>query len=569
MRCEPSSQSVALFSGLVLAALTGCCFTPAGESVQQTDAGMFEDAGIDAGEFEDAGMVDGGRPPDGGSPTTCRIDGMTFADGALNPANPCQGCQVAINLSAWIDLVTGSSCPSGVCSSGVCLQGCLIDGGFVPSGSTSSAGCLECLPMSSAVSWSHVPDGTPCQVHDKGKVCYAGSCVSGCVIGGATYPHGAANPRDRSQCCSPTLSSDRWTDRLQDGGVYQVGQFALGLAVADFNRDGLPDLVVSGHGATGDPGTMTIMLGQPGGTLADGVAYPSCSVAWGIEAGDLNGDGFPDLVVPTCYGSGPNSSLWLFFNTADGSGSFAPGVEVDLPVEAFGESFVLQDLDGDGILDLALAGQGAFFLKGLGDGGFADPVTYALPASDSITAGDLTGTGKQDLITATGRANSFTVLLGDAKGSFSGQHRYSVDSTSDQVAVGDFDGDGALDVGITGYWEGATSSEVQLGQGDGTFDISKQVPIDVNGEGGRFIAFADLNGDGRSAALVANSYSEDTLWVVWYNADGNLTWKTFQTGHVPITVIGADVNGDGAQDVIVAALGTSTGEVDIFLNACP
>jgi hypothetical protein len=238
---------------------------------------------------------------DAGVPTICIIGGITFADEAANPANGCQICQVAINPRGWTDRARGVPCPDGFCLKGSCLQGCLIDGGLVPTGGTSNSGCVACLPSMSTTSLTSEPDGTLCEAPGLGEVCYAGKCVTGCVvagvlfpidslnptnpceacaaaassqwsdvpagtpcggfntcdgkgeckppkscaIGGTDYPHGAVSPMDPSLCCSPGLNPMGWSERLQDGGVYWANRFATGIAIADFNHDGRADLAIS------------------------------------------------------------------------------------------------------------------------------------------------------------------------------------------------------------------------------------------------------------------------------------------------------------------------------------
>ncbi len=75
-----------------------------------------------------------------------------------------------------------------------------------------------------------------------------------------------------------------------------VGSEPVGIAVADFNGDGSPDLAVTNQGA-GPDGSVGVLLGNGDGTFQDEVSYAAGTESWGIAAADLNGDGNPDLVV--------------------------------------------------------------------------------------------------------------------------------------------------------------------------------------------------------------------------------------------------------------------------------
>jgi len=128
----------------------------------------------------------------------CFIGGAPYANGELNPANPCQHCSNAAPTQ-WTNVMTGTPCGAGqICFTGSCLAACNIQ---YPNGATTVPtvfpagamdpyhGCYACLPAVSTTSWSPAPDGTPCG--SAGGTCTAGSCSAGaptnpsssCVVG--------------------------------------------------------------------------------------------------------------------------------------------------------------------------------------------------------------------------------------------------------------------------------------------------------------------------------------------------------------------------------------------------
>ena len=116
------------------------------------------------------------------------------------------------------------------------------------------------------------------------------------------------------------------------------------------------------------------------------------------------------------------------------------------------------------------------------------------------------GDGIPDIVAANTNPSGYgdrtvSVLLGNGDGTFGAAQSYAAGQGSAySVALGDFNGDGHLDIVVGG---GRTVS-VLLGNGDGTFQPA--VPYDV-GSGPTSVAVADVNGDGRADIVTANSFS--------------------------------------------------------------
>lgn len=231
------------------------------------------------------------------------------------------------------------------------------------------------------------------------------------------------------------------------------------VATADLNKDGKPDLVTVNFG----PGTLTVLLGNGNGTFTQGPTITTpISGPGGLAVGpvsvavaDLNKDGTPDLAVANCPRGSQGATGSVTTLLGNGDGTFT--ALADSPTAGGQPLYIAAgDLNGDGIPDLVVTdmNNGAptpgnlTILLGKGDGTFtptaASPVTGSIPYSVAIT--DLNGDGKPDLVTADAGSNSLTVLLGNGDGTFGAPLSPAAGTDPIFAAIGDFNGDGIPDV---------------------------------------------------------------------------------------------------------------------------
>jgi hypothetical protein len=279
---------------------------------------------------------------------------------------------------------------------------------------------------------------------------------------------------------------------------YAVGSFPSSVVVGDFNGDGKLDLAT----ANSADNNVSVLLGNGDGTFQTALTTPFVGTNPGsLAVGDVNNDGKLDLVVGSSGATpGVNGVNILLGN---GDGSFQPALQNDA---GFGVDYsvAVADFNHDGKLDLAVVnvGTGVSVLLGNGDGTFQPPVSYAAgPVPISLAVGDFDGDGKLDLSVSnipsgnTG-PNVVSVLLGNGDGTFKPHVDYSVGSYAtytsfSSVTLGDFNGDGQLDLAVANQGS-SNSASILLGNGDGTFQSA------VNYPGGTSVmAAGDFNGDGR------------------------------------------------------------------------
>lgn len=282
-------------------------------------------------------------------------------------------------------------------------------------------------------------------------------------------------------------------------------------AWGDLNSDGFPDLVVTGiRKSSGEPLT-TLYLNQVGQFIpltVDGVTN-----VWGgaVEWVDLNGDGLEDLVLTgSTTTTAPYSMIsraWL----SDGTGVLTP-VDTGIPAFMFGD-MDFADMDGDGDLDLAITGD-------LGGG----------RAHAGIYENTGVGQGGQFVL----RAAPLPKVLGGS------------------VAWGDVDKDGDPDLLLTG---GTLDPHLQRGltrlftNESGTF-VEHPFPFD-GVVAGRAI-WGDYENDGDLDVFVVGARSPlgETVGRLFRNEDGQFVAELDVKGFVYATAAFGDYNGDGDLDLI-------------------
>src|SRR5262249_22395884 len=118
---------------------------------------------------------------------------------------------------------------------------------------------------------------------------------------------------------------------------------------------------------------------------------------------------------------------------------------------------------------------------------------------------------------------------------------FDVGSEPTSVAVGEFNGDGLLDLAVANY--GSANVSVLVGNGDGSYQFPRNFAA---GGGAASVVAADLNGDGFLDLAVANIRS-NTVSLLLGNGDGSFqARRDFDAGPNPRSLVAADLNGDGA-----------------------
>jgi hypothetical protein len=222
------------------------------------------------------------------------------------------------------------------------------------------------------------------------------------------------------------------------------------------------------------------------------------------------------------------------------------------------------DFNGDGILDFAVrtldAGNDSTLtiLLGKSDGTFIAGKTYSIGTNSDgfpMAIGDFNGDGNLDVVVTNG--SGVVVFLGNGDGTFRSGKQSTVQGVIG-IAIGDFNQDGKLDIAVASF-NNSSDVEVMLGNGDGTFAR----PVSYGASDQPYaVTAADFNHDGHLDLAVANGFG-NTVSVLLGNGDGTFRSKVdYQVSAEPVTITAADLNGDGNMDLATAGEKT----VSVLLN---
>ena len=274
------------------------------------------------------------------------------------------------------------------------------------------------------------------------------------------------------------------------------------LAVVDVDLDGDLD-VASVDGGDGGGSTLRMRRNDGAGALGEPVDYAVGAGPWQVASGDLDGDGFPDLITTNRAAN----SLSLRFNDRTGR----LGAREDIRVGSGPVASTAVDLDRDGRTDIAVANAGSadvWVLWGAGRPAFTQHVYPLLASPTAMVAADLDSDGLPDLVAAAEGARSVNVLwqteLADRAQRFGVPSGYPVNGAPGAVSVIDMDGDGASDV-VTAQ-PNSGSVAVLFNQGGRTFVASRPFPM---ARQPRSLGSGDLDGDGDADLFTANRGSGD------------------------------------------------------------
>lgn len=325
------------------------------------------------------------------------------------------------------------------------------------------------------------------------------------------------------------------SNTLYPGQIYPVGGRPLNTAVGDLNNDGVNDIVTANFS-----GSVSVLL-SAGDSFSSTSNYAAGVRPYDVALADMDGDNDTDIVTITIYSSG----ISVLLNNGDGTFAAA----TNYPATA--RSLALADMDGDSDIDIAIAATSVYVMFNNGTGsGFTSPVATGADGSTVVLA-DVNEDGDVDIV-AVSDAGAGNVQLGNGDGTFGLPKAFTVGSGRfARLAVGNINNDGKLDI-VTANADDNTIS-VSIGAGTGDFAAPQTYP---GGETPTGIALADVDADGDLDAVTADRGGDNVS--IWLN-DGLGVFTApvpYAVGNVPYSLALSDTNGDSAVGIIATNYGS-------------
>lgn len=338
---------------------------------------------------------------------------------------------------------------------------------------------------------------------------------------------------------------------------YNLGNFPTVVRVADLDGDGHLDIVEASVGGLTSGGgiVVAVLRNSAAGTFTQSNFNTGLGGLTGMAVADFNSDNRPDIAFTNF------NSLFvrIFFN--DGSGGFGQP-PVDLPLGSQPtQGLFASDLNHDGRTDLLVSAFNTNFVQVLladGSGGFTQTNLTIGPGYGVLDTGDVNNDGNPDLLLGgTTTSSSMGVMLGNGSGGFGAMIVATGITGLVSPAIGDFDGDGKVDIAggagvVVPPSTVVPAVVVMSGDGAGHFTLKSTFSIDrVSG-----LTSADFNGDGKLD--VAFTRYENYVTVLLGDGLGALgspiqiTTVSNNFGDGNYGIIAADLVGDSKPDLAVA-----------------
>ena len=366
---------------------------------------------------------------------------------------------------------------------------------------------------------------------------------------------------------------------------FTTGSTPQSVSIGDFNGDGKLDLAVANY----NDNTASILLnttanGATTPTFATKVDFTTGSTPRSVSIGDFNGDGKLDLAVAN-YTNSNNASI-LLNTTATGATTPTFNPKVDFTTGSGSTSVSIGDFNSDNKPDLAVSNQNGASVSILLNTTtntttptFATKVDFTVGSqATSVSIGDFNGDGKLDLATAnTNSSTTVSILLNTtANGATTPTFATKVDFTTgfnpQSVSIGDINGDGKPDLAVANSLSATVSILLNTtANGATTPTFAPKVDF-ITGSRPTSVSIGDINGDGKPDLAVAN-YSSSTVSILLNTTANGATTPTFApkvdfiTGSRPTSVSIGDINGDGKPDLATANFNDNT--ASILLNTAP
>lgn len=333
------------------------------------------------------------------------------------------------------------------------------------------------------------------------------------------------------------------------------------LEVHDLNKDGHKDLLfISSVNGDSNIHQVSVKFADGAGGYLDALNIPLNTAVEDMASGDLNGDGWLDLIIAGRRGSGRPDAIYLLLGNSSGFFEAPTVTETNGPPT----KLLIADFNNDGKPDVAVRIASSFLKLFVGDGagGFSHLNTYTFSGSiATFWAGHLNDDSLTDLIAVESNTGMASVYLGLGGGAFGPPLQSIVGGNEPWVTpfpntvwidVADFNGDGKLDVAACNRDDHTDRHAISLALGDGSglFSPPQVFPSDRDNPSQCYAG--DYDGDGKADLMV--KCGESVLLLIGDGAGGFKATRHFEDRAVVRSIALADVDGDGHIDLATSGI---------------
>ena len=311
-------------------------------------------------------------------------------------------------------------------------------------------------------------------------------------------------------------------------------------------------------------------IGLSPDTFDEAEIYDMASEPYGVDLGDLDGDGLNDLVTGN-YGG----DFSVFVNTSTGIGDISFATKADFSLSAYAYDIKLADFDGDGKLDLAAVTEDDAFETHLevalnttsapGSVSFTVNPSIALDGySWTLDVADFNGDGKIDIVLLDSDNGVVSVYENSSSVgsiSFEDDVDFTIGADPYDVTFGDFNADGLLDI-VSLDGTDLNVSVLENSSSGGSISFAAKVDFDLSlsiSSGSDWIEVGDLNADGLPDIVVKNNqsfsiFTNETSSSIAFSSPDEIS-ATLNFGPFALD----DLNGDGKLDIHYGSVASQVG----------
>jgi len=343
---------------------------------------------------------------------------------------------------------------------------------------------------------------------------------------------------------------------------FATGSQPIRVAAGDVNGDGFADIITANQSSD----DISILLGNGNGTFQPQTRFATGDNPRGIAIVNLNSDTNLDLVI-SHIGFGSDYHAILLNNGAGGFNS---------PTRVFTANIanaLLADVDRDGRLDIvSTVSAGQIVSHGLPNGKFETRQQITIPrlSPTDFELADLNTDGRLDILVANQFSNTVEVILAQSNGTFAVQSPVPIGEDVIGLVTARFDLGGTLDLAVVttrpDFNPGSASNSLHILRGNGAGGFVPQSTYALPNPP-RDVLAGDFNGDGQSDLLVLMSWFGQAQTFIG-NGNGTFTpAPSFLTpGENDFPRQTCDFNGDGRTDLAVLAYENGTYSLQIFFG---